>query len=96
MPESSTVGESDENKPDVTASGAADTGTTTDANADVADLSYEQARDELMTIVARLESGEVDLEESMSLWQRGDALAAHCSTALDSAEAALDQDQAGA
>lgn len=58
-----------------------------DANADVAGLSYEQARDELVDIVARLENGTVGLEESMGLWQRGEALAAHCATWLDAAEA---------
>ena len=46
---------------------------------DVAALSYEQARDELITIVARLEAGQVGLEDSLALWQRGEALAAHCS-----------------
>ena len=52
-------------------------------------LSYEQARDELVTIVSQLEGGQLGLEESMRLWQRGEALAAHCSTWLDGAEAAL-------
>ena len=64
----------------------------TDANADVAELSYEQARDELISVVAQLEGGQLGLEESMRLWQRGEALAAHCSTWLDGAEAALNQD----
>jgi exodeoxyribonuclease VII small subunit len=54
---------------------------------DVADLTYEQARDELVALVARLESGQVGLDESMGLWQRGEALAAHCSQWLDRAEA---------
>jgi len=66
----------------------------TDANADVAELSYEQARDELIGVVAQLEGGQLGLEESMRLWQRGEALAAHCSTWLDGAEAALTQDEA--
>jgi exodeoxyribonuclease VII small subunit len=57
--------------------------------ADVAALSYEEARDELIAIVAQLEGGQAGLEESMRLWQRGEALAAHCSTWLDGAEAAL-------
>lgn len=65
----------------------------TDANADVAELSYEQARDELISVVAQLEGGQLGLEESMRLWQRGEALAAHCSTWLDGAEAALTQDE---
>ena len=56
---------------------------------DIANLSYEQARDELIAIVAQLEGGQIGLEDSMSLWQRGEALAAHCSTWLDGAEAKL-------
>jgi exodeoxyribonuclease VII small subunit len=56
---------------------------------DVSELSYEQARDELISIVAALEGGQLGLEESMRLWRRGEALAAHCSTWLDGAEAAL-------
>ncbi|MDN5716762.1 MAG: exodeoxyribonuclease VII small subunit [Janibacter sp.] len=57
--------------------------------ADVADLSYEEARQELIELVARLEGGQAGLEESMQLWQRGEALAAHCETWLDKAEASL-------
>ena len=60
-------------------------------NADVADLSYEAARDELVDIVARLENGQVGLEDSMGLWQRGEALAAHCAQWLDQAEARLSE-----
>ncbi|CAN7162478.1 exodeoxyribonuclease VII small subunit [Knoellia sp. LjRoot47] len=60
-----------------------------DANADVAQMSYEAARDELVDIVARLENGQVGLEDSMGLWQRGEALAAHCAQWLDEAEAKL-------
>ena len=56
---------------------------------DIKDLTYEQARDELISLVARLEGGQIGLEDSMSLWQRGEALAAHCSTWLDGAEAKL-------
>ena len=62
------------------------------ANADVAELTYEQARDELIDVVAQLEGGQLGLEESMRLWQRGEALAAHCSTWLDGGEAALTRD----
>lgn len=54
--------------------------------ADVADLSYESARDELSSIVARLEGGQVPLEEGMRLWRRGEALAAHCTAWLDGAQ----------
>jgi exodeoxyribonuclease VII small subunit len=75
------------NKADPAAPGTPDDVAGDDANADVAGLSYEQARDELVDIVARLENGTVGLEESMDLWQRGEALAAHCATWLDAAEA---------
>ena len=56
---------------------------------DVADLSYEEARQELIELVARLEGGQAGLEESMRLWQRGEALAAHCEAWPDKAEASL-------
>ena len=56
---------------------------------DVADLSYEEARQELVDLVARLEGGQAGLEESMRLWQRGEALATHCEAWLDKAEASL-------
>lgn len=71
----------------------ADTGASDpDEFADVPELSYEQARDELIGIVAQLEGGQLGLEESMRLWRRGEALATHCSTWLDGAEAALSED----
>lgn len=63
-------------------------------NSDVAELGYEQARDELVDLVARLESGQVGLEESMRLWQRGEALAAHCTQWLDQAEQRIAADDA--
>jgi exodeoxyribonuclease VII small subunit len=66
--------------------------TTAGEHADVASMSYEQARDELVGLVARLESGQVGLEESMSLWQRGEVLATHCSQWLDRAEARISAD----
>lgn len=60
------------------------------ANADVAELGYEEARDELAAIVSRLESGTETLEESMRLWERGEALAAHCERWLDGAQQKID------
>lgn len=45
---------------------------------DPAELSYEQARDELVQVVGRLEQGGSTLEESLQLWERGEALAARC------------------
>lgn len=53
---------------------------------DVAELTYEDARDELTSIVSRLEGGQVPLEESMRLWRRGEALAEHCTAWLDGAQ----------
>lgn len=43
-----------------------------------ADLGYEQARDELANVVARLESGGLSLEDSLALWERGETLARIC------------------
>ncbi|WP_297082551.1 exodeoxyribonuclease VII small subunit [uncultured Demequina sp.] len=52
---------------------------------DVSDLTYEQARDELIAIVAKLEAGSATLDESLGLWERGEALAARCQELLDGA-----------
>ena len=59
-------------------------------DAGVDDLSYEQARDELVAVVARLEAGGETLEGSLALWERGEALAARCQQWLDGARARLD------
>ncbi|HEY6813425.1 MAG TPA: exodeoxyribonuclease VII small subunit [Propionibacteriaceae bacterium] len=53
-------------------------------------LSYEQAREELIVIVQRLESGGVPLEESLALWERGEQLAAICQAWLDGAKAKIE------
>ena len=53
-------------------------------------LSYEQARDELVEVVGRLEAGGVSLEESLALWERGEELASTCQRLLDGARARLD------
>jgi exodeoxyribonuclease VII small subunit len=60
-------------------------------------LGYEQARDELVEVVRRLEAGGVGLEESLVLWERGEALAAICEQWLAGARARLDavREQAG-
>jgi len=52
--------------------------------------SYEQAREELADIVRRLEAGGVTLEESLALWERGEALATICQEWLDGARAKLE------
>jgi exodeoxyribonuclease VII small subunit len=56
-----------------------------DAGPDVSTLSYEQARDDLVAVVTRLEAGGATLEESLALWERGEALAARCQQWLDGA-----------
>jgi exodeoxyribonuclease VII small subunit len=52
-------------------------------------LSYEQARDELASVVKRLETGGLTLEESLELWERGERLASVCGGLLDGARARL-------
>ena len=51
---------------------------------------YEQAREELIDVVRRLETGGSTLEESLTLWERGEALATICQDWLDGARARLD------
>lgn len=58
---------------------------------DVAELSYEQARDELVTVVTALEQGSSTLEESLALWERGEALAARCEQWLIGARERLER-----
>ncbi len=54
-----------------------------------ADMPYEQARDELIEVVRRLEGGGLTLEESLELWERGERLAAICAQWLEGARARL-------
>lgn len=54
-------------------------------------LSFEAAFEELETIVAKLESGELALEESVMLFERGRKLSAHCQILLDKAELRVNQ-----
>lgn len=61
-----------------------------DLNAEGAKLSYEEARDELIKVVAELEQGSVSLEASLALWERGEALANQCETWLTGARKRLD------
>jgi exodeoxyribonuclease VII small subunit len=53
-------------------------------------LSYEQARDELIQLVQRLETGGAPLDESLALWERGEQLAAICQAWLDDAKARVE------
>jgi exodeoxyribonuclease VII small subunit len=54
-----------------------------------APIPYEKARDELAEIVEQLESGEVGLEESLKLWERGEELVKVCQEWLDGAKARI-------
>lgn len=54
------------------------------------ELGYEEARDALTEIVAKLEAGNLTLEESIDLWERGEAMAAVCKARLDGARTRLD------
>lgn len=62
-----------------------------DDTAEQPELSYEQARDELVETVRRLEAGGTSLEDSLALWQRGEELAGICQRWLDGARAKLEQ-----
>jgi exodeoxyribonuclease VII small subunit len=57
--------------------------------APAAEMPYEQARDELIEVVRRLEGGGLTLEESLQLWERGEHLAAICLQWLEGARARL-------
>ncbi|MFC0625920.1 exodeoxyribonuclease VII small subunit [Kribbella deserti] len=58
------------------------------------ELSYEQAREELVEVVRKLEAGGTTLEESLALWERGEELAATCQQWLDGARKRLAEVQA--
>ncbi len=60
------------------------------SSSDVASLTFEQARDELVRVVAELEQGAPTLEQSLALWERGEALAARCDEWLVGAKRRLD------
>ncbi|BCW37021.1 hypothetical protein StoSoilA2_30770 [Arthrobacter sp. StoSoilA2] len=52
-------------------------------------LSYEEAREQLVAVVSRLEAGGASLEESLALWERGEALAKRCEDWLEGARKRL-------
>jgi exodeoxyribonuclease VII small subunit len=65
-------------------------------SSDIASLSYEQARDELVRVVTELEQGGATLEQSIALWERGEALARRCEEWLIGAKERLDAARAAA
>ncbi len=54
-------------------------------------IPYEQAREELVEVVRKLEAGGLTLEESLALWERGEKLATICQTWLDGARERLER-----
>jgi exodeoxyribonuclease VII small subunit len=60
-------------------------------HADIESMPYEQARDELIGIVQRLETGNETLENSLALWERGELLAQRCQQWLDGARTRLEK-----
>lgn len=62
----------------------------------VAELSFEEARDELALVVQRLEQGALPLETALALWERGERLAAHCEQWLKGARERLEAARARA
>jgi len=62
-----------------------------DKERDIASLSFEDALEELTSIVQRLERGEAKLEDSIALYQRGTALKAHCEGKLRAAQAKIEK-----
>ena len=61
-----------------------------DEQTPIAELGYEQARDELIEVVRILEAGGQDLDSSLALWERGEDLAARCTEHLDGARKRID------
>lgn len=64
---------------------------TQDPHADITAMSFEGALKELEQIVGRLERGDVELEQSIALYERGEALKAHCDRTLKAAEARVEK-----
>jgi exodeoxyribonuclease VII small subunit len=62
---------------------------------EIAEMSFEQALRALEDVVKRLESGDVPLEESIGLYERGEQLRRHCQARLDAAQARIEKIVAG-
>lgn len=60
-------------------------------NADIVQMTFERALKELEAIVGRLERGDVELEESITIYERGEALKNHCDRLLKQAEAKVEK-----
>ncbi len=66
------------------------------SSGDIEAMSFEAALKELEQIVTRLERGDVDLEQSIEIYERGEALRAHCDQLLRRAEAKVERITLGA
>lgn len=66
-----------------------------DRTTDIADMSFEDALRALEDVVRRLESGEVPLDDSITLYERGEALRKHCQARLDAAQLRIERIVAG-
>ncbi len=66
-----------------------------DEGAQITEMSFEDALRALEQVVARLEGGEVPLDESISLYERGEELRKHCQARLDAAQARIEKIVAG-
>ncbi len=66
-----------------------------DEGSDLAAMSFEEALRALEDVVRKLEGGEVPLDESISLYERGEALRRHCQARLDAAQARIEKIVAG-
>lgn len=62
-----------------------------DATGDVGELTYEQARDQLVEVVRALEEGGLPLEDALALWERGEARARICEERLEGARRRIDE-----
>ncbi len=67
----------------------------TQTQADIAAMSFEEALRALEDVVRKLESGEVPLDDSIALYERGEALRGHCQARLDAAQARIEKIVAG-
>ncbi len=67
-----------------------------DVSADLATMNFEEALRALEDVVRKLESGEVPLDDSIALYERGEALRKHCQARLDAAQTRIERIVAGA
>ena len=65
------------------------TGPSATGQPDIESLSYEEAREQLVAVVSKLEAGGTSLEDSLALWERGEALAKRCEEWLEGARKRL-------